>query len=110
MRSRLCALLASGTAAAEPVAFTDEAEVLATAAALGLPLLQEGFEDDADWGLARTSIVDGVHSAPSITAQGLVWTANKLGSGITTSEGAARRGLFRISLVGGPLIFRDGFE
>lgn len=91
-RLLLCGLLASGALGAEPIAFTDEGQFLVAAAALDLALLYEGFESDADWGAVRTSIVDGVHAAPSITAQGLVWSANNLSSGITTSEGAARSG------------------
>lgn len=88
----LLGLTASASVTAEPIAFVDEDQFLAAAAALGWSLVQEGFEDDGDWGFVRTSIVDGVHSAPIVTAQGLVWTANNLSSEITTSEGAARSG------------------
>jgi hypothetical protein len=46
-----------------PIAFTDEAEFLTAAAALGVPLLPEGFEDDADWGSVRSGLF-GVYSYP----------------------------------------------
>lgn len=86
----LCPLLA----AAEPVAYIDEAAFLEAVAALPAATWAEGFEDDALWGAVRTSIVDGVHSAPAVVAYGLTWTANNLSGEVTTSEGAARTGLW----------------
>jgi hypothetical protein len=64
-----------------------EADYLVKAAELGYATFQEGFEDDAVWGSVRTP-----NRAPSITSQGIVWTANHAQNDISTSGGAARTG------------------
>ena len=60
----LLAFTAGGTVTAEPIAFVDEDQFLAAAAALGWSLVQKSFEDDIYWGSVRPSIVNGVYSYP----------------------------------------------
>ncbi len=72
-----------------------EADYLAKVAALGYAPLREGFEDDADWGSVRSTL-SVTNSAPSITSQGIVWTANHAQNEITTGAGARRTGLWGI--------------
>ena len=64
-----------------------ESSYLAKLAQLGYGSFQEGFEDDADWGTARTPITQ-----PTVWSQGVNWTPNNAISGITTGGGAARTG------------------
>lgn len=65
-----------------------EADYLAKLGELGYSTIVEGFEDDAAWGTVR-SMLTVTNSAPSITSQGITWTANHVQSEITT--GMARR-------------------
>jgi hypothetical protein len=76
-----------------------QAAFLAKAAALGHPSFSEGFEDDAEWGHARSP-----DTALSVTAQGVEWRANDFdpthvnppppppANQITTGPGPARTG------------------
>ncbi len=75
-----------GRASAAVIAYTDEAEYLTAIAALGVPVVHEGFEDEAAWGSVRGS------TAPGITNLGITWTANNANSGVTTGIGAALTG------------------
>jgi VCBS repeat-containing protein len=82
-----------------------KAAFLAKAAALGLPLFTEGFEDDAVWGQARSP-----NNLPSVNSRGLVWRANDFDpthyepplppppppNEITTGSGPARTGQWGI--------------
>ena len=81
--------LIAAPAAAQVVGYTDEGQFLADAAALGLCVDVEGFEDDAVWGGARTP-----STAPSVAKLGLTWTPNNPNSGLTTGGGPARTGLW----------------
>ncbi len=67
---------------------TSEADYLAKIGELGYSTIVEGFEDDAIWGTVRSTL-SATNSAPSITSQGITWTANHAQSDITT--GMARR-------------------
>ena len=82
------------TALAAPTAYVDEAEFHDALTTLGYTATHEGFEDDAAWGSVRSSIVDGFHSAPSISNLGMTWTSNYLAGGITTGEGPVRSGVY----------------
>ncbi len=77
---------------AEPVAYTSETLFLADLVALGRTVIHEGFEDDAVWGDARSSIVGGTHTTTSITHHDVVWASNNNSSQISSSNGAARTG------------------
>ena len=76
-----------------PDVFTcwDETAFLAKAAEVGLNGFQEGFEDNAAWGLARSPV-----AVPIINSQGVQWMTNHSGSPafneITTGPGPARTG------------------
>lgn len=76
-----------------PDVFTcwNETAFLAKAAEWGLSGFQEGFEDDAAWGLARSPLAE-----PVVTSQGIQWMTNNSGAPsfnkITTGSGAARTG------------------
>ncbi|MEJ8567301.1 hypothetical protein [Elongatibacter sediminis] len=85
----------AANAGAEPTAYVVEAEFLAALSALGLPVTHEGFESAA-WDGVRSSIVDGAHTAPSVSSNGLVWSANNLSSEITTGVGAALSGQYGV--------------
>jgi hypothetical protein len=65
------------------VTYTDEAAYLAAIGLLGTPTLFEGFEDDAVSGNARSTIVGGTHTAPSVAANGITWTSNNTVSQVT---------------------------
>jgi hypothetical protein len=80
--------IAGSPASAAPIAYTDEATYLADLAAFGYTAVLEGFQNDAVWGGVRSSIVDGFHTASSITSQGVTWTRNfnTTNSGVTTSD------------------------
>ena len=67
---------------------TSEADYLAKLAELGYSTIVEGFEDNAIWGTVRSTLTV-TNSAPSITSQGITWTANHAQNEITT--GMARR-------------------
>lgn len=89
----LClAAVVGGGAQASPIGFLDEGAYLSALGVLGEGVIQEGFEADAVWGGVRTSVVDGVHAAPSILSQGISWTSNTAASAVTTSNGAALSG------------------
>ena len=90
----LCALMLLTTANArgQAVGYTDEAAFLTALAALGAPVVQEGFEDDAAWGSVRTTIAGGQFTAPSITNLGVTWYSSSANNGITTGSGPARTG------------------
>lgn len=82
-----------GSAQAASTTYTDQAEFLSALAALGSPVVHEGFESDAAWGLVRTDVISGGFvTAPSVSNLGLTWSSNNLSSGVTTSAGAARTG------------------
>ena len=84
-------VLVPATSAAT-VTYIDEASFLADLNALGHAITHEGFEDDAVWGAARSTVIDGFNTAPTITSQGLTWRSNNPDGNITTSDGAARSG------------------
>lgn len=86
-----CCLAAAG-AQADRFVYLDQATYLNDLVALGYAPARESFEDDTAWGSVRTTIVDGVHSAPEITNLGVRWSANYPGGEITTSNGAAHTG------------------
>ena len=65
--------------------YTDEALYLSDLAAMGYAPMVESFEDDAAWGVVR-------QVAPSVTSQGITWTANNANSQVTTGSGPARTG------------------
>jgi len=69
----------------------DETAFLALAAEWGLASFQEGFEDDAAWGLARSPM-----AVPVVNSQGIQWMTNHSGApsynDITTGSGPARTG------------------
>ena len=67
---------------------TSEADYLAKIGELGYSTIVEGFEDDAAWATVRSTLTV-TNSAPSITSQGITWTANHAQNEITT--GMARR-------------------
>lgn len=82
-----------GGAQAAPTTYTDQAAFLSALTALSSPVVHEGFESDAAWGLVRTDVIgDGFVTAPSVSNLGLTWSSNNLSSGVTTSAGAARTG------------------
>ncbi len=76
-----------------PDVFTcwDETSFLALTAEWGLASFQEGFEDDAAWGLARSPM-----AVPVVNSQGIQWMTNHSGApsynDITTGSGPARTG------------------
>jgi len=78
-------------AQAAPTAYTDEASYLSALAAASYQTRQEGFENDAAWGVARRP-----NAADSVTSQGIVWTSNHpdamASSRITTGSGPALSG------------------
>lgn len=89
----LAALCAWSNAQAAPATYTDQSEFLFALAALSSPIVHEGFEGDAAWGLVRTDVISGGFvSAPTVSNLGLTWFSNNLTSGVTTSAGAARSG------------------
>lgn len=75
-----------------PSKFTDPALFQAALAAKGYCAVTQGFESDADWGLARTTIVDGPFGLDFVNSRGVVWSSNSLANEITTSNGAAKTG------------------
>jgi hypothetical protein len=76
------------------VCWSDSA-FLAKAAEHGYNSLQEGFEDDAAWGIARSP-----NTAAGVSSQGVLWQSNHPDSPdwneITTGSGPARTGLWGI--------------
>ena len=76
-----------------PDVFTcwDETAFLALAAAWGMANFQEGFEDDAAWGLARSPM-----AVPVVNSQGIQWMTNHSDApaynDLTTGPGPARTG------------------
>jgi hypothetical protein len=86
------ALLAGEVAYCAPVLFTDESTYLDTIGLLTGQFVFEGFEDDAAWGAVRSTIVGGIYTAPAVSSQGLVWSANNDVSQVTTGPAAARTG------------------
>lgn len=80
-----------------PDVFTclSETDFMTQAAALGYATFKEGFEDDTTWSTVRSTATVS-NSAPSITSQGIVWTANHLQNEITTGIGARLTGLWGI--------------
>jgi hypothetical protein len=73
----------------------NEAAFLSKAAEFGLGSFEEGFEDDAAWGIARSP-----DSAASVVSQGIRWTSNHPDfpafNEITTGTGPARTGLWGV--------------
>ena len=69
----------------------NETAFLGKAAEWGLASFQEGFEDDAAWGLARSPL-----ALPVVNSQGIQWMTNHSGSPafneLTTGSGPARSG------------------
>ena len=78
---------------------------------LGFHSVYESFEDDAAWGSVRSSISGGQHTAPSISNQGITWTANNSISEVTTGVGAALSGEWGFYTLphGNPPTIGDGF-
>ena len=80
-----------------PDVFTcwNETAFLAKAAESGLASFQEGFEDNAAWGLARSPL-----AVPVVNSQGIQWMTNHSGApsfnDITTGPGPARTGLWGV--------------
>jgi hypothetical protein len=80
-----------------PDVFTcwNETAFLAKAAEWGLAGFQEGFEDHAAWGLARSPL-----TVPVVNSQGVQWMTNHSSAPsfneITTGPGPARTGLFGV--------------
>jgi hypothetical protein len=85
-------LLVAAIANAQVVPYTDEAAFLTELSNLGYLTVTEGFEDDAVWGDVRTTVPGGPQTAPSVTSQGITWSANNPASGVTTGSGPARTG------------------
>ena len=83
--------LITGSAQAAPTIYTDEASYLSALAATPYQTFQEGFENDAAWGVARSP-----NAADSVSSQGIVWTSNHpdamASSRITTGSGPALSG------------------
>jgi hypothetical protein len=90
-------LLLAGAAHAAPVVYTNEASFAADVAALGVPVVQESFEDDVAWADSRNSIVSP-GSTPSVVSQGIVWTSNDLQNELATGTvgGSAPDGAYAI--------------
>ena len=69
----------------------NETAFLAKASELGLVGFQEGFEDNAAWGLAQSPM-----AVPMVSSQGIQWMTNHSGppsfNDITTGPGPARTG------------------
>ena len=76
-----------------PDVFTcwNETAFLAKATEWGMASFQEGFEDDAAWGLARSPM-----ALPVVNSQGIQWMTNHSGppafNDLTTGSGPARTG------------------
>jgi hypothetical protein len=72
-----------------------EAAFLAKSVELGFSSFQEGFEDDAVWGIARSPA-----TAPSISSMGILWETNHpdppAGNEITTGNGPAQTGQYGV--------------
>ncbi len=79
-------------ASAQVQTFTDETAFMNALTAASLQAIHEGFESDLDWGHVRTTVVGGYQLAHTVAAQGITWSANHLGSDITTGPGPARTG------------------
>ena len=95
--SLICLALVSmgaNSAFAQVSTYTDEAAFMAALTANNLVANFEGFEDNATWGGVRTTISGGPMVAPSVLSQGITWSANNMGSGITTGPGPARTGMY----------------
>lgn len=78
---------------------------------LGYGSFQEGFEDDAVWGLARSP-----NTVPAVSSSGITWSSNNASGGITTGSGPARTGFWGVFSIphgdptGGPFDpLRDGW-
>jgi len=74
--------------------FLDETAFLNSLAAQGFDATVESFEDDAIWGSVRSGVVGGNHTAAFINSMGIEWTGNNAISGVTTSTGPPRTGLW----------------
>ena len=85
-------LVLSVAAAAQTTVYTDEASYLAALAAGGYQQLLEGFEGAA-WAGVRTTVGGPAHTAPSITSNGITWSASE---GITTNNLFAFEGTWRV--------------
>ena len=72
---------------AEVVAYTDEAAYLNALALQGYVVVQESFEDDTAWGVARSP-----ETAPSVTNLGITWASSSSNNDITTGTGPGRTG------------------
>jgi len=89
-------LSAAALACAQVSSYTSESDYLAAVTRMGYTTFQEGFEDDAAWGPARSP-----KTTASIATQGMVWTSNhptavRRPAHITTGDGAARTGRWGI--------------
>lgn len=85
-------VMTAGLISGEVLTYTDEDEYLSALAGFGYQAVYESFEDDAAWGGVRTSIVEGQKTAPSVTSQGMTWTANNDIAKVTTGGGPALTG------------------
>lgn len=92
MAGALLSLYVASAVYADAVVYLDEAAFLDAIAALGRTAYHEGFETESVWGGVRSTIAGGQFTAPSISHQGMRWSANNLSSEITTGEGPARNG------------------
>jgi len=90
-------LVLAGTTNAAPVIYTDEASYLADLAPLEGSTIHESFEDGAVWADSRNSS-SSPGRTPTVTSQGIVWTANDPQNEIATGTvgGSAPDGAFAI--------------
>ena len=87
----------AGITYAAPVVYTNESLYLADLVALGYSSIHESFENDTVWADSRNSIsIPG--NSPTVTSQGIVWTANYPQNNIATGTvgGSAPDGAFAI--------------
>ena len=70
--------------------YTNEATYLTALASIGRSVVEEGFENDAVWGITRNNTSPGM--AVSVNSQGITWTSNNTTSQVRTSGGASRSG------------------
>lgn len=80
-------LWVSSSVQAQTLTFTNENEYITALTTIGFDSFREGFEDVGTWGGVRSP-----SSTPSVTSQGVVWSANHTGNDISTSIGAAITG------------------
>jgi len=80
------------TSSAAQTATTYSNESAFVAAIRGATAVLEEFEGEPPWNAVRSTIVGGIHAAPSVTSNGITWQSNHAANGITTGGGAALNG------------------